>query len=58
MQLEEIPIDKRYEYNKVCPCCEKEHIVLTKESDFPEYETEVYIQCECGEWIEFVLPVN
>ena len=58
MQFDEIPESRRYEYKGVCECCEKEHTIWTLRDDFPEYVTEIYIQCECGEYIEFTLPVS
>lgn len=47
----------RYEYENTCECG-KVHKVLTQEDSFPEYHTEVYVYCDCGQYVEFVLPVN
>ncbi len=47
----------RYEYKNTCSC-EKIHTILTQEDDFPEYHTKVYVHCDCGQYVEFVLPVN
>lgn len=58
MRYEEIPEGQRTEYKQICPCCSWERKLLTQSSNFPEYEAEVYLQCECGEWLEFILPVN
>jgi len=57
MKIEEIPEYSSYNYKQECECG-KVHIVLTQRPDFPEYETEVYILCDCGKYIEFILPVN
>jgi len=57
MKLEEVKEWARYEYIQKC-ACGKEHKLLTQEDDHPEYHTEVYIACECGEYVEFNLPVN
>lgn len=58
MNIEEIPEGLRYEYKKVCDVCDMTMKVMTQRNNSPEYETEVYIQCNCGNWIEFILPVN
>lgn len=58
MKLEEIPKGLRYEYTKQCPCCLMEQKILTQHDNFPEYGAEIYLHCQCGEYIEFVLPVN
>lgn len=57
MQLEEIPESDRYPYKNKCTCGKK-YILLSQEDDEPEYRTGVYIKCECGQYIEFILPVN
>lgn len=58
VRFEDIAEGYRYEYMKPCPCCTMECKILTKRDDFPEYYTGVYVQCTCGEYIEFELPVN
>lgn len=58
MKIDEIPKGLQYEYSQVCPCCSLSHLICTQNNDFPEYETEIYLQCQCGEFIEFILPVN
>lgn len=58
MKIEEISKGYRYEYEKICPCCEIKHLILTQDADFQEYNTEIYLKCSCGEFIEFILPVN
>ncbi len=58
MNMEEIAEDLRVEYEKVCCCCGLKQKILTQENYFPEYETEIYLLCQCGEYIEFILPVN
>lgn len=57
MKKKEIPEFCQVEYLQQCNCG-KEHMILTQENDYPEYETEIYILCDCGEYLEFILPVN
>lgn len=47
-----------YPYKSKCKSCEKEHILFTQGDDCPEYYTDVYLKCDCGEYVEFKLPVN
>lgn len=58
MKLEEISETSRYSYKKKCSCCDLEQEILTQRDNYPEYETEIYLKCQCGEFIEFILPVN
>jgi len=58
MDREEIDEIYRYKYTKKCPCCGLEQEILTQKDKYPEYYTEVYLKCQCGEFIEFVLPVD
>ena len=44
-------------YSKECTCG-KEHLVSTQKDEAPEYITEIYIKCTCGESVPFELPVN
>ena len=44
-------------YKRTC-LCGKTHEVSTQKDRHPEYKTEIYIRCECGESVRFVLPVN
>jgi len=57
MKYGEISTGNRCEYEKICTCGNK-HKILTQRDNFPEYETEIYLLCECKEYVEFVLPVN
>jgi len=57
MKYGEISTGNRCEYEKICICGNK-HRILTQRDNFPEYETEIYLLCECGEYVEFILPVN
>lgn len=45
-------------YKEVCTNCGKEYVLFTQKDDDPEYYTDVYILCKCGEYVEFSLPVN
>ena len=57
MKIKEIPERRRFPYNSQCTCgaC---YEILTQRDSYPEYETEIYLLCECGEYVEFILPVN
>lgn len=58
MNLEEICDGDRYEYNAICDVCEQNMSCMTQEDRRPEYYTDVYFQCNCGNYIKFILPVN
>ncbi len=46
------------EYTETCSKCGKAFTVSTQIDNNPEYHTEIYIKCDCGNSIEFILPVN
>lgn len=58
MKLDEIPIYRRTEYKVICPVCNIAQMILSQRDNFAEYHTEIYLQCQCDEYIEFILPVN
>lgn len=58
MNIEDIPEGLRYPYHALCPCCGITQTMLTQRDNFPEYYTEIYLMCQCGEYLEFNLPVN
>lgn len=58
MNIEDIPLDLRNEYKKTCPLCTMTMIILSKADNWPEYYAEIYVQCQCGEYLNFELPVN
>lgn len=58
MKLEQIDEGDQYSYTQKCPCCDLEQEVLTQRDGFPEYYTNIYLKCQCGEFIHFQLPVN
>jgi len=58
MRLEELNEWDKYEYTHKCPTCENIIKVFTQKDNYPEYYTDVFIQCYCGELLQFVLPVN
>ncbi len=58
MKIEEIREFSRCSYEKECSCCGIMQEILTQGGNSPEYETEIYLKCQCGEYIEFILPVN
>jgi hypothetical protein len=45
-------------YEEECPLCKITTKVITQTDNYPEYHTEIYVQCNCGNYIEFSLPVN
>ena len=58
MNIEDIPRGLCHEYNQICDFCGMTTTILTQRDNQPEYEAEVYVQCQCGNYIEFNLPVN
>lgn len=48
----------RVEYSKECDICTMKMIVLGQKDNSPEYYSEIAIQCHCGNWLEFEIPVN
>lgn len=58
MEIDNIAEGRRYSYKKECPCCGLGQEILTQRYNDPEYETDIYLLCQCGEYIEFILPVN
>lgn len=58
MKFEELGESDRYSYVKKCPCCELDQVVFTQQDSYPEYYTNIYLRCQCGEYIHFELPVN
>lgn len=58
MNIEDIPKGYREEYSQECPLCTMKMTVLTQHDCFSEYQTEVYVQCQCGTYLQFILPVN
>jgi len=57
MKIDEISEGDRYEYKKICTCGNM-HTILTQRDNRSEYETGIYVLCECKEYVEFILPVN
>lgn len=48
----------RFEYKETCENCGKITSVWTQQDDSPEYVTHVFLKCQCGDYIKFILPVN
>jgi len=44
-------------YSGICECGNIIE-VSTQEDGNPEYYTDVYVKCSCGESVKFSLPVN
>jgi hypothetical protein len=45
-------------YSEKCKKCGKIILVSTQKDKSPEYYTDIFIKCDCGESIKFILPVN
>jgi len=58
MKVEEIRELDRYPYRKRCDRCGREITVYTQEDDDPEYYTDIYVPCVCGNYLKFKLPVD
>jgi len=58
MRHKEIPELDRVIYQKTCDVCDHVINISSQRDNGPEYYTCVYVQCECGNWMEFILPVN
>lgn len=57
MDLREIPLNHRQLYVSKCTCG-KDHNIMTQYDNDPEYYLDVYIPCDCGNFVPFDLPVN
>lgn len=44
-------------YKNECSCGNRIE-VSTQRDCGPEYQTEIYVKCQCGGSVEFILPVN
>lgn len=49
---------ERFPYSSKCGNCGKVITVYTQEDRCPEYITEVFVLCECGNYVEITIPVN
>ncbi len=58
MNIEEIQKYFRCFYIKDCDYCGLTQEILTQSDEKPEYWTEIYLNCQCGNYIKFELPVN
>ena len=45
-------------YTEKCPECGNKISVSTQKDECPEYYTTIYVMCNCGVSVKFVLPVN
>ena len=49
----------RTEYKEPCPKCMRTVSCWSQGDNHPEYRTDVAVECpNCGEFVEFSLPVN
>lgn len=58
MNIEDIPIYARVPIEKICEICQCTQKILCSDSQVAEYEKEIWLQCTCGNFIEFIIPVN
>lgn len=58
MKKQDIEYYSQFEYPGTCELCGGSCLVLSQKDCFPEYETDIYVQCTCGEFIHLVIPVN
>ena len=58
MNFEDIPECNRFSYEKECDLCAQPMAICSQEDNRPEYHTQIYVQCSCGNYLEFELPVN
>jgi len=45
-------------YTEKCDNCGKEISLSTQRDEGPEYYTDVFVKCSCGQSVLFVIPVN
>ena len=45
-------------YTETCEDCGNKIEVSTQRDNNPEYQTDVYVKCQCGASVQFTLPVN
>jgi len=57
MKFDTIPENHTYEHGKECDYCGSIIEVLTQRGQ-SEYKTDVYVLCQCGEYVHFILPAN
>lgn len=58
MKLEQINRFSRNPYVQECSNCGVKQTILTQRDNGCEYATDIYLQCQCGDYILFILPVN
>lgn len=59
MYIDEVPQSSRTEYKQECPLCFCEMVILSEQPDSHfAHEIDIYVQCQCGEFLKFILPVN
>lgn len=56
-EIEENHKFDNYPYAQICNCG-KTIELLTQKDNHPEYYTNVFVLCDCGEYVLFQLPVN
>ncbi len=47
-----------YEYVEKCSYCGNDITFFTQRDNDPEYYTNIWIECKCGEMKQCTLPVN
>ncbi len=56
--FDDIPKWYRIPYKETCSGCDKIYTIYTQDDDEPEYYTNIYLECSCGHYVDFSLPVN
>ena len=51
-------IIKNTKYIQKCDKCQKRIEVRVQEDNNAEYLTDIYVKCQCGNYVKFILPVN
>ena len=57
VKKEEFNMEYEQIYTQFCEC-KREHTIITQKDSWPEYYTDVYVVCDCGNCVHFNLPVN
>lgn len=49
---------QRQLFFEFCDKCSTKHSIYTQQDKNPEYYTDIYVVCKCGDVVHFLLPVN
>ena len=56
--MQEIDMTFKQKYTQECPTCTMHVSIITQRDSFPEYYTDIWVVCNCGDKVYFELPVN